>query len=57
MNIKMKILISAALLVGAACLGSLNYSKESTDRNTTVFPRKTDRNTTMIDPNSIFENV
>ncbi|CAI7727668.1 hypothetical protein BV454_01947 [Bacillus altitudinis] len=57
MNIKMKILISAALLVGAACLGSLNYSKESTDRNTTVFPQKTDRNTTMIDPNSIFENV
>ncbi|GLF82901.1 RapH phosphatase inhibitor [Bacillus safensis] len=56
MNIKMKILISATLLVGAACLGSFNYSQESTDRNTTVFPQKTDRNTTMIDPNSTFEN-
>ncbi len=52
MNIKMKILISTALLVGAACLGSLNYSQESTDRNTTVFPQKTDRNTTMIDRNT-----
>ncbi|PRS24191.1 RapH phosphatase inhibitor [Bacillus safensis] len=56
MNIKMKILISTALLVGAACLGSLNYSQESTDRNTTVFPQKTDRNTTMIDPNSTIKN-
>lgn len=52
MNIKMKILISTALLVGAACLGSLNYSQESTDRNTTIFPQKTDRNTTMIDRNT-----
>lgn len=56
MNIKMKILISTALLVSAACLGSLNYSQESTDRNTTVFPQKTDRNTTMIDSNSTFKN-
>ena len=39
MNIKMKILISATLLVGASCLGSFNYSQESTDRNTTVFPQ------------------
>ncbi|BDC54456.1 RapH phosphatase inhibitor [Bacillus sp. S2(2019)] len=56
MNIKMKILISATLLVGAAFLGSFNFSQESTDRNTTVFPQKTDRNTTMIDPNSTSEN-
>ncbi len=56
MNIKIKILISTALLAGTACLGSLHYSQESTDRNTTVFPQKTDRNTTMIDPNSTYEN-
>ncbi|BAT48271.1 MULTISPECIES: hypothetical protein [Bacillus] len=66
MSVKKMIVISSIILLGAGLYeasslikpaSNRNTTMEESNRNTTFIPQKIDRNTTMINRNTISQNV
>ncbi|WP_428828897.1 MULTISPECIES: RapH phosphatase inhibitor [Bacillus] len=66
MSVKKMIVISSIILLGAGVYeasslikptSNRNTTMEESNRNTTFIPQKIDRNTTMINRNTISQNV